>query len=132
VDQQNQNSKEKRTLLWVQGDAFQGWTCSRCGWKSPLPTLLSDPEAKTAYDRLAEGKFRQHQCQDYQKSAPLPESGAFTARLRKLVGQGFKPKDAVEILLLEVELESRGDQEILQRARSEGEDFIRRVRQGLL
>lgn len=132
MDQQNQNGKEKRTLLWVQGDTFQGWTCSRCGWRSPLPTLLSDPEAKTAYDRLAEGKFRQHACQDYQRSAPLPESGVFTARLRKLVGQGFKPKDAVEILLLEVELESRGNQEILQRARSEGEDFIRRVRQGLL
>lgn len=132
MNQENQNSKEKRTLLWVQGDTFQGWTCSRCGWKSPLPTLLSDPEAKTAYDRLSEGKFRQHVCQDYQKSTPSPEGGLFTARLRKLVGQGFKPKDAVEILLLEVELESRGDQETLQRARSEGEDFIRRVRQGLL
>lgn len=132
MDQQNQNGKEKRTLLWVQGDSFQGWTCSRCGWKTPLPTLLSDPEAKTAYDRLSEGKFRLHVCQDYQRSTPLPESGVFTARLRKLVGQGFKPKDAVEILLLEVELESRGNQEILQRARSEGEDFIRRVRQGLL
>jgi hypothetical protein len=132
MDRQDQNSKAKRTLLWVQGDSFQGWTCSQCEWKSPLPTLLSDPEAKTAYDRLAEGKFRQHLCDDFRKSRVLPVAGTFTTRLRQLVAQGFKPKDAVEVLLQEVELESRGDVQLLQQARSEGEDFLRRVRQGLL
>lgn len=132
MDRQNQNSKDKRTLLWVQDDSFQGWTCSRCEWKSPLPTLLSDSEAKSAYDRLAEGKFRQHVCDDFRKSRALPVAGTFTARLRNLVGRGFKPKDAVEVLLQEVELESRGDVQLLQQARSEGEDFLRRVRQGLL
>lgn len=132
MDRQSQDSKERRTLTWVNDDSFQGWTCSNCGWKSPLPTLLSDPEAKNAYDRLAEGKFRQHRCDDYRKSPSLPAAGSFTARLRKLVGQGFKPKDAVEILLQEVELECRGDQNILHQARAEGDDFLRRVRQGLL
>jgi hypothetical protein len=131
MDRLNQISKDKRTLLWVQDDAFQGWTCSRCEWKSPLPTLLTDSEAKSAYDRLAEGKFRQHLCEDFQKVAS-PGQGMFAAKIRKLVGQGFKPKDAVEIMLQEVEMESRGDQQVLQQARSEGEDFLRRVRQGLV
>ena len=125
-------NKEKRTLTWVKDDTFEGWTCSRCEWNSPLPTLLSASEAKTAYDRLAEGKFRQHLCEDYRPRLPSPEAGSFTPRLKKLVGQGFKPKDAVEILILEVELETRGDQKTLQQARADGEDFLRRVRQGLL
>lgn len=131
MDRPNQNSKDKRTLLWVQHDSFQGWICSRCEWKSPLPTLLSDSEAKSAYDRLAEGKFRQHLCDDFQKVA-VPGQGIFATKIRKLVAQGFKPKDAVEIMLQEVEMESRGDQQVLQQARVEGEDFLRRVRQGLL
>lgn len=128
----NAESKEKRALIWVNDDTFHGWTCSGCEWNSPLPTLLSTSEAKTAFDRLAEGKFRQHRCSDYRPRLPSPEAGSFTPRLKKLVGQGFKPKDAVEILLLEVELESRGDQNTLQQARADGEDFLRRVRQGLL
>jgi hypothetical protein len=122
----------KRTLIWVKDETYQGWTCSECEWNSPLPTLLTATEAKTAYDRLAEGKFHQHRCQDYRPRQPQSGTGTFTSRLKKLVGQGFKPKDAVEILIMEVELESRGDQKIMQQARAEGEDFLRRVRQGLL
>jgi len=132
VDAQKQEGKEKRALIWVKDDTFQGWTCSRCEWNSPLPTLLSAPEAKSAYDRLAEGKFRQHLCEDYRPRLPSPAAGSFMPRLKKLVGQGFKPKDAVEILLQEVELETRGDQKTLQQVRADGEDFLRRVRLGLL
>jgi hypothetical protein len=127
-------SKEKRALTWIEHADFRGWICTQCEWSSPLPTLLSDPEAKVAYDRLAEGKFRQHLCQDYaaRSQSAAPGSFSFTPRLKKLVAQGFKPKDAVEILLQEVELESRGDQRVMQRARDDGDDFLRRVRLGLL
>jgi len=124
--------KDSRTLIWVNDGSFQGWICSRCEWNSPLPTLLSDPEAKTAYDRLAAGKFRQHLCESHRARLGQPEAGSYIARIRKLVGQGFKPKDAVEILLQEVSLETHGDPKMLQRARADAEDFLRRVREGLL
>lgn len=120
-----------RALVWVNDATFNGWVCSRCEWNSPLPTLLSDPSAKTAYDRLAAGKFRQHTCESYQTRLPSGEAAGFTNRLRKLVEQGFKPKDAVEILLQEVSFETRGDDKTMQRARADGEDFLRRVREGL-
>jgi len=124
--------KENRTLIWMNDHNFRGWICSRCEWNSPLPTLLSDPEAKSAYDRLAAGKFRQHLCEDHRPRLAQGEIRSFTVRVRKLVAQGFKPKDAVEILLQEVSLETNNDPEILQQARSDGEDFLRRVREGLV
>jgi len=120
-----------RALVWVNHATFQGWVCSRCEWNSPLPTLLGDPAAKTAYDRLAAGKFRQHACADYPTRLPSSETSGFTPRLKKLVEQGFKPKDAVEILLQEVAFETRGDAKVVEQARADGEDFLRRVREGL-
>jgi hypothetical protein len=125
-----EKSKDGRTLLWVNDVAFQGWTCSRCDWNSPVPTLLSDPAAKTAYDRLAAGKFRQHACESY-PTRLQPAASGFSTRMKKLVEQGFKPKDAVEILLQEVALETRGDSKLMEQARADGEDFLRRVREGL-
>jgi hypothetical protein len=124
-------TKADRALVWVNDATFHGWVCSRCEWNSPLPTLLADPAAKTAYDRLAAGKFRQHLCADYQTRLPSGGTSGFTPRLRKLVEQGFKPKDAVEILLQEVAFETRGDAKAAERARADGEDFLRRVREGL-
>ncbi len=52
--------------------------------------------------------------------------------IRKLVAQGFKPKDAVEIFLQEVMLEHRNEPKVLEQARTAGDDFLRRVRNGLL
>ena len=132
MDIGSREAKEKRTLVWVSDDAFNGWICSHCEWNSPLPTLLAASDAKAAYDRLAEGKFRQHSCEHFRPRMQAPEAGSYLTRLKKLVAQGFKPKDAVEILLQEVELETRGDQRVMQQARQDGEDFLRRVRQGLL
>lgn len=132
MDIGSREAKDKRTLVWVADDIFSGWICSACEWNSPLPTLLAASDAKAAYDRLAEGKFRQHSCEHYRPRAQAPEAGTYLTRLKKLVGQGFKPKDAVEILLQEVELETHGDQRVVQQARLDGEDFLRRVRQGLL
>ncbi|MBV8052684.1 MAG: hypothetical protein JOZ80_15955 [Acidobacteriaceae bacterium] len=118
-------------MNWLTVAGFQGWACSRCEWNSPMPTLLSNADAKTAYDRLATSKFAQHLCADYPSRLKATEV-SFTERIRKLVSQGFKPKDAVEILLQEVELEHRHDPQVLEQARREGEDFLRRIRTGLL
>jgi hypothetical protein len=56
---------------------------------------------------------------------------SFPARIRKLVKQGFKPRDAVEILLQEVMLEHHSEPTILEQARIDGEDFLRHVREGM-
>ncbi|HXZ33939.1 MAG TPA: hypothetical protein VEH30_16805 [Terriglobales bacterium] len=128
----NTQAKGARAMSWTTALGLQGWTCSLCEWNYPLPTLLSDPEAKTAYDRLASAKFRDHVCANYLSRLKTGEPASFTDRIRKLVSQGFKPKDAVEILLQEAELEHGGDPKMLEQARREGEDFLRRIREGLV
>jgi hypothetical protein len=132
MDKHGEDAKNSRTIIWVAEHGFQGWTCSQCDWNYPLPTLLNDPEAKTAYDRLALGKFREHACEGHPSRLGAADSQSFTARFRKLVTQGFKPKDAVELVLQEVMLEYRNQPTILEQARAEGEDFLRRVRAGLI
>lgn len=121
-----------RDLLWAVERHFQGWTCSQCEWNEPIPTLLQDPEAKTAYDRIAMGKFRKHNCAQYAIRLPSSAGESFTIRIRKLVSKGFKPKDAVELVLQEVSIESPGQPKVLEQAKQEGEDFLRRLRAGLI
>jgi hypothetical protein len=95
--------------------------------------LLTDADARTAYDRLASGKFREHKCADHlARLGQFEDDESFTSRIRKLVSQGFKPKDAVELFLQEISLEFRGDAKALARAKAEGEDFLRRVKTGLI
>jgi hypothetical protein len=131
-DKQNEESKRTRTIVWAAEAGLQGWTCSACDWNYPVPTLLTTAEAKTAYDRLALGKFREHACADHLTRLPSATSQSFTTRIRKLVAQGFKPKDAVELILQEVVLEYAHQPKVLEQARAEGEDFLRRVREGLI
>lgn len=121
-----------RELIWTSRHSFQGWTCSQCEWTYPLPTLLNDPEARTAYDRLAAGKFREHKCADHLARLSSADNESFTPRIRKLVAQGFKPKDAVELMLQEVALEYRNQPKVLAQAKVDGEDFLRRVKAGLI
>lgn len=94
--------------------------------------MLHDPEARTAYDRLAAGKFREHKCAEHLARLNNTDHESFTPRIRKLVAQGFKPKDAVELFLQEVALEYRNNPKILEQAKADGEDFLRRVKAGLI
>ena len=121
-----------RTMIWITSSSFHGWACSECLWNAPLPTLLSDPEAKSAYDRLSSAKFSAHDCTAFLPRVKSAEPLSFTERMRKLVGQGFKPKDAAEIVLQEVDLEHRGNAKIMEQARTDAQDFLRRVREGLI
>jgi len=137
VDQRSANrngteAKNARGLVWSTERAFQGWTCSQCEWNYALPTLLSDPEARTAYDRLAASKFGDHKCGDHLSRGVVTGSDSFTARIRKLVSQGFKPKDAVDLMMQEVALEYRNQPNTLAEAKADGEDFLRRVKAGLI
>jgi len=129
---QTLREKTTREMMWTSHRTFQGWTCSQCEWNYPLPTMLSDAEARTAYDRLAAGKFRTHKCADHRARLDAVADESFTPRIRKLVAQGFKPKDAVELFLQEVALEFRNEPKTLAQAKSDAEDFLRRVKAGLI
>ncbi len=123
-----------RSLIWVQGDANTGWACSSCAWRFPIPTLLSGEEAKEAYDRLAAAKFREHKCEAETKPLPAKKrtGPTFADRARVLITEGYKPKDAVEILLQETALEYRNDRGVMEQAQADAEDFLLKIRKGLI
>ena len=121
-----------RWLTWVSDQRLQGWACSQCDWTFPIPSLLTDPEAKSAYDRLASTKFREHDCGAHGQRTITPAHESFAERARKLVVRGFKPKDAAEITVEEILLEHRHEPGAAERARSDAEDFLRRVKAGLI
>lgn len=126
-----------RSLIWIDAATRQGWACSSCSWSFPLPTLLSDPEARAAYDRLAAAKFRDHKCESSnpeRKVSTTPDAPAIgvAERARALVRRGYKPKDAVQLVLQELELEYSAQPRYLERARQEGQEFLEKVRRGLI
>ncbi len=121
-----------RWLTWVSHQRLTGWACSQCGWTFPVPSMLTDQDAKSAYDRLASNKFQEHDCALHGESAALSDSESFAARARKLVTRGFKPKDAAQITLQEITFENRNDPNAAKRAQTDAEDFLRRVKDGLI
>jgi hypothetical protein len=121
-----------RWLSWVSDRRLTGWTCSQCGWAFPVPALLTDPEAKNTYDRLANTRFQEHDCAAHGPRVDTGGEETFAERARKLVMRGFKPKDAVEIILQEITLEYRNDKAKMEKARGDADDFLRRVKSGLI
>jgi hypothetical protein len=123
-----------RSLIWIEDDE-NGWACSHCRWVFPVPTLLRGEEAKAAYDRLAAGKFREHNC-EVETSLPAakqPDADtAFAERARMLIKRGYKPKVAVDLVLHEIEFAHGNDTKLIGRARADAEDFLLRVRKGLI
>lgn len=114
---------------WMVWTPDQGWACSQCGWRCPSPSLLGDEEAKNAFDRLASAKFRDHSCIDFPRQAADEPSEEFANRVRQHITHGFKPKDAVELVLQEIMLEHRHEPKVVEQARADAEDFLRRLRQ---
>ena len=118
-----------RSLAWAQDANNPKWICSDCAWSYPLPTLLADPEAKSAFDRLAHARFEQHRCLDYPRTAPIREESV-SDRARKFIARGYKPKDAVQLVLDEIALEHRSQPSVIEKARAEAEEFLTKIRQG--
>ena len=127
----------ERALIWVGGDA-KGWACSNCQWKFPVPTLLSGEDAKGAYDRLAAAKFREHTCEVGSRLfAVEPETkpeagGSFAERARMLIKRGYTPKVAAELVLHEMEFEHGSNSTTMAKARADAEDFLQKIRKGLI
>lgn len=121
-----------RSMVWIEGRE-QGWSCSNCQWKFPVPSLLTSKEARDAYDRLATAKFDRHECQEV-PAAPEKEglSSDFVERARVLMKRGYTPKIAVDIVLHEMEFEHRKNPAALTKARVDAEGFLERVRKGLI
>ena len=113
-------------MVWTTD---HGWACSQCEWSYPIPSLLSDEEAKSAFDRLAALKFREHDCAKFARRGTAEPRDEFANRVRKLITHGFKPKDAVELVLQEIMLEHRHEPRVMEQARADAEDFLRRLRE---
>ena len=121
-----------RSLIWISDQRTTGWACTHCGWTYELPPLLSDPEAKGAYDRLASGKFEKHDCKAHGPMTSPGEKSDFAERARKLILRGFKPKDAVGIALQEISFETRHDPKVVAKVQKDADEFLRRVKDGLI
>ncbi len=121
-----------RSMMWIADPDFHGWICSDCEWNSAIPTLLEDPEARSAFDRLASGKFRGHSCADHPARNASNRPASLTERMRILVKRGYKPKDSAELILQEISLEFREQKGILKQAEAEAVEFLRRVREGII
>lgn len=121
------------TLIWNDDPQNGGWACSNCSWKYPVPTFLSDPEAKRAYDRLAAAQFRDHICDAALPTRVVEDTSnepSFDSRVMKLIKVGYKPKDAVDIALDEIGLEHRNDPKVMTAARNAAQVFLQKVREG--
>jgi hypothetical protein len=127
----------KRFLIWTEADG-NGWACSNCQWRFPVPTLLTGVDARGAYDRLAAMKFREHECEaesapSAASQEPKRDTGVpFAERARMLVKRGYKPKVAVELVLHEMEFEQGNNPRMMEKARADAEDFLLKVRKGLI
>jgi hypothetical protein len=119
-------------MTWAIDQIFEGWTCSDCAWTYSIPELLTDPQAKDAYDRIASANFKGHDCGATPKGRKPVFEEANIERLRKLVMRGLKPKDAVEIMLQEVALERGNNPKAMENARADADEFLRRIREGCI
>jgi hypothetical protein len=129
---QESRSPMARRMVWITVKSFRGWSCSDCAWNCPLPTLLSEAEAKSAFDRLALSKFRGHDCKEHSERVDYPGRPSVTEQIRRLVASGYKPKDAMDIVVQEVGLEFRDKPDVIDEAQSEAQDFLRRMREGIV
>ena len=121
-----------RFLIWMDERDVKGWRCSSCDWMFPLPALLEDDEARKAYDRLGAAKFKEHVCESSarQQAAASSKAPSFAERARALVVRGYKPKDAVALVLDEVALESRNDAKVMAQAKADCDNFLLKIREG--
>jgi len=89
------------------------------------------------YKRLARESTREDQCETETRVSPakqetIQNTNSFADRARLLVKRGYTPRVAVELVLHEVEMEHPHNPRIMETARADAEDFLMRVRRGLI
>jgi hypothetical protein len=100
--------------------------------------LLTGDEAKQAFDRVAAARFRDHVCEqhaaEYSPAFDTREKSQinFADRARTLIRRGFTPKVAVDLTLHEIETEHAGNARVMEEARADAEDFLHKLRKGLI
>ena len=57
---------------------------------------------------------------------------SFTERAGRLIKAGYKPKDAVELVTEEIILEHGHEPNAKEKARAEAEEFLYKIRKGLI
>ena len=66
------------------------------------------------------------------KDVKPPTDNTFSDRAQALIKRGYKPKIAVELALQEIEMEFGHKPALMEKARADAEDFLRRVSKGLI
>jgi hypothetical protein len=106
--------------------------------RADIQSAVKDRVELGAGDWTAGDRVREHES--------APESGlstreqetgrnadtAFSDRARILIKRGYTPKVAVELVLHEVEVEHGNDAKIMDKARTDAEDFLLKARRGLI
>ena len=117
-------------ITWYANENSKGWGCSVCAWAYPAPTLLNDQEARAAYDRLARNAFQDHDCARFLSVGRPGDEKSVPERVRELLTRGYKPKDAVELVLQEIRLEHGHEPKVLDRAEADAQQFLKFLREG--
>ena len=125
----------KRSLIWTEGNAI-GWSCSNCQWRFVLTTQLSGEKAVGTNDRLAAARFHEHTCEPpvtgSATATKRDANSSFIDRARMLILRGYKPKHAVELVLQEMAIELGSHSETMEKERAAAEEFLSRIRLGLI
>ena len=133
TDSRTHNRKTARELIWTSNHSFQAGPVPGANGIPQSPRCLTIPRPRprlTVWRRL--NLAITNAPDQLSRIGSADDADSFTPRIRKLVTQGFKPKDAVELFLQEVALEYRNQPKVLAQAKADGEDFLRRVRAGLI
>lgn len=98
--------------------------------------VVRDHPELGAYGRAVDSKSRQHRDEAERRQAAQEgeqtTSNAFADRARALIKRGYTPKVAVELVLHEMEFEEGNNSKIMEKARSDAENFLAKARQGLI
>jgi len=64
-----------RDMRWSEEKAFEGFTCSDCGWLFPNPKRSDAPDVD-AFQAETQAAFDSHVCAKYPRKAKAPKRGA--------------------------------------------------------
>ena len=95
---------------------------------------FGDDQLQVEFGFVIGAKFEEHSCANHpRRQAPIPpqpDEDSFCSRARKLISRGYKPKDAVELVLEEILLEHRYEPKKIEKARADAEEFLSGLRKG--